>query len=47
VGVGLGYGLYGGYAAAPYYGEDDECVLRRVRVQTYYGLRWRTVRYCY
>jgi len=57
-GWGVGWGVpfvgFGGpwYAGAygGYYDDDDYnggCVLRRVRVQTQYGLRWRTVRYCY
>lgn len=44
VGVGIGGPWYGG----AYYDDDyGGCALRRVQVQTAYGLRWRTVRYCY
>lgn len=42
-GYGLGFGIGPVYAAGPVY---DDC-LRRQRVMTSHGYRWRTVNVCY
>jgi hypothetical protein len=42
-GYGLGFGIGPVYAAGPVY---DDC-LRRQRVMTRHGYRWRTVNVCY
>ncbi|HUO53301.1 MAG TPA: hypothetical protein VMU18_01065 [Rhodoblastus sp.] len=54
VAPGWGWGGWGpgwddGFYAAPVYSAPvyAQCYIRRVRVHTSYGWRWRRVRYCY